>query len=72
MLVGIPLLASSQQAQVEVVDGLVAGMDLHPVAVELSKTTKMLAFAELASYASSANADLNIHLGDSLQMERQR
>lgn len=64
---GHPELTNSPQAQVEVVDGLVAGMDLHPVAVELSKTTKMLAFAELASYASSANADLNIHLGDSLQ-----
>ena len=43
-----PELAGSPQAQVEIVNGLVAGMDLHPVAVELSKTTKILAFSELA------------------------
>ena len=43
-----PELANSPQAQVEIVNDLVAGMDLHPVAVELSKTTKILAFAEIA------------------------
>ncbi len=43
-----PSLANSPEGQVEIVDGLVAGMDLNPVAVELSKTTKILAFAELA------------------------
>ena len=32
-----PELAGSPQAQVEIVNELVAGMDLHPVAVELSK-----------------------------------
>ena len=67
-----PELAGSPQAQVEVVNDLVAGMDLHPVAVELSKTTKILAFNEMASYASSLNAELNVHLGDSLQWETRR
>ena len=43
-----PELAGSPQAQVEIVNDLVAGMDLHPVAVELSKTTKMLALADFA------------------------
>ena len=43
-----PELTGSPQAQVEIVDDLVAGMDLHPVAVELSKTTKLPAFGEAA------------------------
>lgn len=43
-----PELAGSPQAQVEIVNDLVAGMDLHPVAVELSKSTKILAFNENA------------------------
>ena len=43
-----PELANSPQAQVEVVNGLVAGIDLHPVAVELAKTTKILSFSDLA------------------------
>ncbi len=33
---------------VETVNGLVAGIDLHPVAVELATTTKVLAFSDLA------------------------
>lgn len=41
-------LKDSPEAQVEVVNGLVAGIDLHPVAVELAKTTKMSAFSSLA------------------------
>ena len=64
-----PELAGSPPAQVEIVNALVAGIDLHPVAVELSKATKMLAFGELAShYLSVANAD-TVFLGDSLQWE---
>ena len=43
-----PELANSPQAQVEIVNDLVAGMDLHPVAVELAKTTKIAAFSDLA------------------------
>ncbi len=43
-----PDLADSPQAQVEIVNSLVAGLDLHPVAVELAKTTKILAFNENA------------------------
>ncbi len=43
-----PELANSPQAQVEMVNGLVAGMDLHPVAVELAKTTKILSFSDFA------------------------
>jgi hypothetical protein len=41
-------LADSPEALVEVVNGLVAGMDLHPVAVELAKTTKILSFSDFA------------------------
>ena len=63
-----PELANSPQAQVEVVNGLVAGIDLHPVAVELAKTTKMLSFSGLASYAKSED-DKEVYLGDSLQWE---
>ena len=67
-----PELANNPRAQVEIVSDLVAGMDLHPVAVELSKTTKILAFSEIASYAISENANLNVYLGDSLQWETRR
>lgn len=63
-----PELANSPQAQVEVVNSLVAGIDLHPVAVELAKTTKILSFSDLAQYAKSENAD-GLCLGDSLQWE---
>ena len=67
-----PELADSPQAQVEIVSELIAGMDLHPVAVELSKTTKMLAFGNLAEhYAIFADSE-NIYLGDSLQWETRR
>ena len=65
-----PELANSPQAQVEVVNGLVAGIDLHPVAVELAKTTKILAFSDLAQYAKS-ESDNELCLGDSLQWETQ-
>ena len=40
-----PALANSPQFQVDTVNDLVAGMDLHPVAVELAKTTKIAAFS---------------------------
>ena len=63
-----PELAHRPQTQVEIVNELVAGIDLHPVAVELAKTTKIAAFSEWASYAYSENAP-NVHLGDSLQWE---
>ena len=64
-----PELANSPEAQVEIVGALVAGMDLHPVAVELSKTTKMLAFGQLAAhYVAVADAE-TVHLCDSLQWE---
>ena len=67
-----PELAGSPQGQVEIVSELIAGMDLHPVAVELSKTTKMLAFGNLAKhYAIFADSE-NIYLGDSLQWETRR
>ena len=67
-----PELANSPRAQVEIVSDLVAGMDLHPVAVELSKTTRMLAFGDLAPhYARLSDAD-TIYLGDSLQWETRR
>ncbi len=65
-----PELANSQQAQVEVVNGLVAGMDLHPVAVELAKTTKIAAFANMAY--SQQLEDVRVYMGDSLQWESRR
>ena len=64
-----PELADSPQAQVEIVSALVAGMDLHPVAVELSKTTKMLAFGELAAHYVAVSDAETVHLCDSLQWE---
>ena len=66
-----PELANSPQAQVEIVNALVAGIDLHPVAVELAKTTKILAFSDLAVYASSQDT-AEVYLGDSLQWETRR
>ena len=67
-----PELANSPQAQVEIVNDLVAGIDLHPVAVELSKATKMLAFGDLAvHYARFADSD-TVYLADSLQWETRR
>ena len=69
-------LQGSPEAQVEVVNGLVAGMDLHPVAVELAKTTKMLALAEARQDGAAASpnipSDLRVYLGDSLQWETRR
>lgn len=67
-----PQLANSPQAQVEVVSSLVGGMDLHPVAVELSKTTKMLAFGDLAVHYSGFADEDTVHLCDSLQWETRR
>ena len=67
-----PEIAGSPQAQVEIVNELVVGIDLHPVAVELSKSTKMLAFGDLAThYRGVADAD-TVYLGDSLQWETRR
>ena len=66
-----PELAHSPHAMVEVVNGLVAGVDIHPVAVELSKTTKLLSFADLAPYTQLAG-EAQVHLGDSLQWETRR
>ena len=64
-----PALAGSPQAQSEIVNGLVAGLDLHPIAVELAKTTKMLAFGDMpVNYGKLMDAP-NIYLGDSLQWE---
>ena len=62
-----PELADKPKTQFDLVNGLVAGLDLHPVAVELAKTTKLSAFSKLASFNNAAQA--NIHLGDSLQWE---
>ena len=68
-----PELGGRPQAQVEIVSDLVAGMDLHPVAVELSKTTKMLAFGDLAAHYAGGVADTApVYLGDSLQWETRR
>lgn len=61
-----PELADKPAAQVEVVNMLVAGMDLHPVAVELAKTTKALAFAGKAG-GRIPDDEPNVFLGDSLQ-----
>lgn len=67
-----PELMNSPQAQVEIVNELVVGIDLHPVAVELSKATKMLAFGDLAAhYARVADSD-TVYLADSLQWETRR
>lgn len=64
-----PELAASPQTQVEVVNKLVAGLDLHPIAVELAKTTKMLAFGDLPTHYDDLINSPNIYLGDSLQWE---
>ena len=65
-------LAQSPHAQVEIVNELVAGIDLHPVAVEISKATKMLAFGDLAvHYARFSDTD-TVYLADSLQWETRR
>ena len=64
-----PELAGNPQTQVEVVNWLVAGLDLHPIAVELAKTTKLLAFGDLPVSYDSLMASPNIYLGDSLQWE---
>ena len=64
-----PALEGSPLAQAEIVNGLVAGLDLHPIAVELAKTTKMLAFGDMPVNYESLAASPNIYLGDSLQWE---
>ena len=67
-----PELANSPQAQVEIVNDLVAGIDLHPVAVELAKTTKMLALYSSGQLAADIHGFANVYLGDSLQWETRR
>ena len=67
-----PELVNRKNSLVEVVNDLVAGMDLHPVAVELAKTTKIAAFSELASLVNTETAAISIYLGDSLQWESRR
>ena len=67
-----PELVNRKNSLVEVVNDLVAGMDLHPVAVELAKTTKIAAFSELASFVNTETAAISIYLGDSLQWESRR
>ena len=64
-----PALAGSPQAQSEIVNGLVAGLDLHPIAVELAKTTKMLAFGDMPVNYGKLMESPNVYLGDSLQWE---
>ena len=65
-----PELVNSPHSQVEIVNKLVAGMDLHPVAVELAKTTKIAAFSNMAF--SRQLEDVRVYLGDSLQWESRR
>ena len=65
-----PELEGSREAQVEIVNDLVAGMDLHPVAVELAKTTKIAAFSNFVSYPELE--DPLVYMGDSLQWESRR
>ena len=60
-----PALSASPVEQARVVNNLVAGMDLHPVAVELAKTTKALAFA--SEVETRLPDELGVFLGDSLQ-----
>ena len=62
-----PELAGQPVAQVEIVNELVGGMDLHPVAVELAKTTKIAAFSNMAWFHQLEN--VRVYLGDSLQWE---
>lgn len=52
------------QVKAQILNNLVAGIDLHPVAVELAKTTKLLALE------TDPIEPLNIWLGDSLQWQR--
>ena len=66
-----PELTNSPQMQAEIVNSLVAGIDLHPVAVELAKTTKILAFGDIAAHAKIENTS-EVYLGDSLQWETLR
>ena len=65
-----PELAGQPVAQVEIVNELVGGMDLHPVAVELAKTTKIAAFSNMAWLDQLEN--VRVYLGDSLQWESRR
>ena len=67
-----PELQHSPEGQVEIVNGLVSGMDLHPVAVELAQTTKMLALSSAGHLPAHQDDFLNVHLGDSLQWETRR
>lgn len=60
-----PDLRDSPLERAQVVNTLVAGMDLHPVAVELARTTKRLAFVGLGNLPDFG--ELNVYLGDSLK-----
>lgn len=66
-----PEIADSPLEQAQVANLLVAGMDLHPVAVELAQATKRLAFAEVGGGIQPFD-DLNVFLGDSLKWSMSR
>lgn len=51
----------TDQTKAKLLNRLVAGLDLHPVAVELARTTKLLALG------ADPGEPLNIWMGDSLQ-----
>ena len=61
-----PELKDNPEARVQVVNLLVGGMDLHPVAVELAKATKTMAFAN-GSWTRTPDDDPGIFVADSLQ-----
>ena len=65
-----PEIANSPDAQAEIVNELVAGIDLHPVAVELAKTTKVAALSNVSTFRQLG--DVRVYLGDSLQWESRR
>lgn len=62
----IPGLAGDPDQQSEIIANLVVGIDIHPVAVELAKATKIMA---LARAPRSADSPHNVFLGDSVQWD---
>ena len=62
-----PGLKDDLQHQSDIITKLVVGIDIHPVAVELAKATKIMALSQMPSTTASLNH--NVFLGDSVQWD---
>jgi len=62
----VPGLAGDTAHQSEIITRIVVGIDIHPVAVELARATKVMALAHVGRFGGLSH---NVFLGDSAQWD---